>query len=228
LTSGVPATALYVAERIDADDRVTEAIRLANKMSLPLLEAPRPELDRIADGLPHQGLVLQVPPYEYANADDLLERAGKADPLIVALDHITDPRNLGAIVRSAAAFRAHGVVIPERRAAGMTAAAWKTASGAASRIPVAQVTNLSRQLVAYQKAGLFVIGLDADAEQAIDEVDADLPLCLVVGAEGLGLSRLVKDTCDIVAKIPISADTESLNASVAAGIALHSIASRRQ
>jgi 23S rRNA (guanosine2251-2'-O)-methyltransferase len=80
----VPATALYVAERIDGDDRVTEAIRLANKMSLPLLEAPRPELDRIADGLPHQGLVLQVPPYEYANADDLLERAGKADPLITS------------------------------------------------------------------------------------------------------------------------------------------------
>ncbi len=229
LTAQIPATALYVAERIDTDERVRHAVDLANEQSLPVLEAPRIELDRLADGLTHQGLILQVPPYEYAHADDLLERAADAreTPLIVALDHVTDPRNLGAVVRSAAAFGAHGVLVPDRRAASMTASAWKTASGAAARVPVAQCTNLARALAAYRKAGLFVVGLDADAETTIDEVDADLPLVLVIGAEGAGLSRLVREGCDVVAGIPISGGTESLNASVAAGIGLYALAQHR-
>jgi 23S rRNA (guanosine2251-2'-O)-methyltransferase len=229
LTAQIPATALYVAERIDADERVRHAVDLANEQSLPVLEAPRIELDRLADGLTHQGLILQVPPYEYAHADDLLERAADAreTPLIVALDHVTDPRNLGAVVRSAAAFGAHGVLVPDRRAASMTASAWKTASGAAARVPVAQCTNLARALAAYRKAGLFVVGLDANADTMIDEVDADLPLVLVIGAEGAGLSRLVRDGCDVVAGIPISGSTDSLNASVAAGIGLYALAQHR-
>jgi 23S rRNA (guanosine2251-2'-O)-methyltransferase len=229
LTARIPATALYVAERIDNDERVRQAVDLANEISLPVLEAPRIELDRLADGPRHQGLVLQVPPYEYAHPDDLVSRAHDAreTPLVVALDHVTDPRNLGAVVRSAAAFGAHGVLVPERRAAGMTASAWKTASGAAARVPVAQCTNLARTLATYRKAGLFVVGLGADGDTPIDAVDADLPLVLVVGAEGAGLSRLVREGCDVVASIPISSGTESLNASVAAGIALYSLAQRR-
>ncbi len=229
LTAQIPATALYVAERIDADERVRHAVDLANEQALPVLEAPRVELDRLADGLTHQGLILQVPPYEYAHADDLVARAVDADetPLIVALDHVTDPRNLGAVVRSAAAFGAHGVLVPDRRAASMTASAWKTASGAAARVPVAQCTNLARALSAYRKAGLFVVGLDADADLTIDEVDATLPLVLVIGAEGAGLSRLVREGCDVVAGIPISGGTESLNASVAAGIGLYALAQHR-
>jgi 23S rRNA (guanosine2251-2'-O)-methyltransferase len=229
LEAQIPVTALYVAERSGSDERIRAAVDLANERSLPVLEAPRIELDRLADGPPHQGLVLQVPPYEYAHADDLIERAHAANetPLIVALDHVTDPRNLGAVVRSAAAFGAHGVLVPERRAAGMTASAWKTASGAAARVPVAQCSNLARTLASYQKAGLFVVGLGADGDASIDEVDAELPMVLVVGAEGAGLSRLVREGCDIVASIPISADTESLNASVAAGIALYALAGRR-
>jgi 23S rRNA (guanosine2251-2'-O)-methyltransferase len=218
-----------VAERIDTDERVRHAVDLANEQSLPVLEAPRIELDRLADGLTHQGLILQVPPYEYAHADDLVTRATDAGetPLIVALDHVTDPRNLGAVVRSAAAFGAHGVLVPDRRAASMTASAWKTASGAAARVPVAQCTNLSRALAAYRKAGLFVVGLDANAEVPIDEVDADLPLVLVIGAEGAGLSRLVREGCDVVAGIPIGGGTDSLNASVAAGIGLYALAQHR-
>lgn len=229
LTAQIPATALYVAERIDTDERVRHAVDLANEQSLPVLEAPRIELDRLADGLTHQGLILQVPPYEYAHADDLVARATDAGetPLIVALDHVTDPRNLGAVVRSAAAFGAHGVLVPDRRAASMTASAWKTASGAAARVPVAQCTNLARALAAYRKAGLFVVGLDANADMPIDEVDADLPLVLVIGAEGAGLSRLVRDGCDVVAGIPIGGGTDSLNASVAAGIGLYALAQHR-
>jgi 23S rRNA (guanosine2251-2'-O)-methyltransferase len=154
LRADVPATALYVAQRIDTDDRVREALKLATNRGVPLLEVTRSEIDRLCAGAMHQGLALQVPPYDYAHADDLLARAADASvaPLIVALDGVTDPRNLGAVVRSAAAFGAHGVLVPERRAAGMTAAAWRTSAGAAARVPVARVTNLTRALEDYKKA----------------------------------------------------------------------------
>lgn len=230
LRAGVPATALYVAHRIDSDDRVKEALRTVSDLGLPLLEASRTDLDRLTGNAVHQGVALQVPPYEYAHPEDLLQLAEDAgEPaLVVALDGVTDPRNLGAVVRSAAAFGGHGVVVPERRAAGMTAAAWKTSAGAAARVPVARATNLTRALEAYQQAGCFVVGLDADGDTSLPEVTVgDGPVVLVVGAEGAGLSRLVRQTCDVVASIPMRSDTESLNAGVAAGIALYEIARLR-
>jgi 23S rRNA (guanosine2251-2'-O)-methyltransferase len=230
LRAKVPATALYVAERLDSDDRVRESLKLAGRSSIPLMEASRTELDRLSGGSPHQGLVLQVPAYDYAHPDDLLagaEEAG-APALLVALDGVTDPRNLGAVLRSAAAFGAHGVVLPSRRAAGVTATAWKVSAGAAARVPVARATNLTRALEAYQKAGCTVVGLDGDSDTDLTDVDllAD-PVVLVVGSEGKGLSRLVRETCDVVAGIPIGSAAESLNASVAAGIALYEVARRR-
>ncbi len=231
LREGVPATALLVAERIDSDDRVKESLKLAAERGLPVLESPRREIDRLAGSAPHQGLALQVPPYQYAHPNDLLARAFDADEtaLIVALDGVTDPRNLGAVVRSAAAFGAHGVLVPERRSAGMTAAAWKTSAGAAARVPVARATNLSRALDAYRKAGVFVVGLDGDGETEIGSLElATEPLVLVTGSEGKGLSRVVRDKCDVVASIPISGEIESLNASVATGIALYAVAQARQ
>ncbi|MCI0686259.1 MAG: 23S rRNA (guanosine(2251)-2'-O)-methyltransferase RlmB [Sporichthyaceae bacterium] len=230
LRAGVPATHLYVAERIDSDDRVRDALKLAADLGLPLLEAPRPELDRITSGALHQGLALQVPAYPYLHPDDLLKRAAQQNqpPLIVALDSVTDPRNLGAVVRSAAAFGAHGVLVPERRAAGMTAGAWKASAGAAARVPVARAGNLTRALEAYRDAGCFVAGLAANG--TIDVADLELaadPLVLVVGSEGKGLSRLVGQSCDVLMRIPMAAGTESLNAGVAAGIALYEIRRRR-
>lgn len=230
LRSGVPAKALYVAERIDSDDRVREALLVAADRAVPLLEAPRPLLDRLSGGATHQGLVLQVPAYDYAHPDDLLEAAADAGepPLVVALDGVTDPRNLGAVVRSAAAFGAHGVLVPERRAAGVTASAWKTSAGAAARVPVARATNLVRALKAFQDAGCTVVGLDAGASVPVGDLEAaDGPVVLVVGAEGRGLSRLVRETCDVIAGIPIAHAVESLNASVAAGICLYEVARRR-
>ncbi|GLW53852.1 23S rRNA (guanosine(2251)-2'-O)-methyltransferase RlmB [Kitasatospora phosalacinea] len=224
LQGGVPATALYVQQFIDTDDRVRDAFQAANERGVPLMEAPRPQLDQMTGGLNHQGLVLQVPPYEYAHPDDLLEGAADSgqDALIVALDGVTDSRNLGAVVRSAAAFGAHGVVIPERRAAGMTAGAWKTSSGAAARLPVARATNLTRALEAYQKAGLMVVGLAADGEAEIGDLDALTgPVVIVAGSEGKGLSRLVSETCDLLVRIPMPGQTESLNAGVAAGVVLY-------
>lgn len=234
LRAGVPVTTVYVAERISRDDRVREVLTVATQRGLPLLEAPRGELDRLTGGANHQGLALQVPPYSYAHPDDLLARAHQAgEPaLIVACDGVTDPRNLGAIVRSAAAFGAHGVLIPERRSAGMTASAQKAAAGAASRLPVAHATNLVRALTGYADAGLRVVGLAADGSRSIAEVAADLAadgmgVVIVVGSEGKGLRRLVGQTCDEIAGIPMSADTESLNASVAASLACYELARAR-
>jgi 23S rRNA (guanosine2251-2'-O)-methyltransferase len=231
LREGVPASALLVVERIEADDRVREALKRAAESGLPVMEAPRRELDRLTGDAPHQGIALQVPPYRYAHPGDLVERAvsGDESALIVALDGVTDPRNLGAVVRSVAAFGGHGVLVPERRSAGMTAAAWKTSAGAAARVPVARATNLARALSSYRSAGLFVVGLAGDGEQTVGALNlATEPLVLVTGAEGRGLSRVVREQCDVVASIPIVAGVESLNASVATGIALYAVSEARR
>ncbi|MCL2734215.1 MAG: 23S rRNA (guanosine(2251)-2'-O)-methyltransferase RlmB, partial [Actinomycetia bacterium] len=215
LRADIPATAVYVQQYIDNDDRVREAVQLATDRGVPLLEAARPELDRITAGLNHQGLVLQIPPYEYAHPDDLVVDATDRgeDPLIVALDGVTDPRNLGAVVRSVAAFGGHGVVVPERRAAGMTAGAWKTSAGTAARVPVARATNLTRTLEAYQKAGLTVVGLAADGDVELQDLELlSGPVVIVAGSEGKGLSRLVGETCDLRVRIPMPGGAESLNA----------------
>jgi 23S rRNA (guanosine2251-2'-O)-methyltransferase len=230
LRAAVPATALYAGPRLDADDRVREVIALAAQAGIPMIEAGRPELDRLTGGSVHQGLALRIAPYDYSHPGDLTARAVAAGqiPLIVALDGITDPRNLGAIVRSAAAFGGHGVLIPARRSARVTAGAWKASAGALSRLPVAQAPNLARALTSYQEEGLFVAGLDTSGAASVGDLEvADGPLVLVVGSEGRGLSRLVAQRCDVLARIPMAADTESLNAGVAAGIALHEIARRR-
>jgi 23S rRNA (guanosine2251-2'-O)-methyltransferase len=230
LRAAVPATALHVGPRLDADDRISEAITLAADARIPVVEAGRDELDRITGGAVHQGLALRVRPYAYAHPDDLLARAAEAgeQPLIVALDGVTDPRNLGAVVRSVAAFGGHGVLVPVRRSAGVTAGAWKASAGALARVPVAQAANLVRVLAGYQEAGLFIAGLDGGGGTPISELElADSPLVLVVGSEGRGLSRLVAQRCDVLTRIPISAAAQSLNAGVAASIALYEVARAR-
>ncbi len=236
LRAGVPATSLHLADRLEgagSDDRVREALQIAGDRGLPVLETTRGDLERMADGAVHQGVVLRVPPYEYAALADVLAAAAEAGDaaLVVALDAVTDPRNLGAVVRSATAFGAHGVLVPERRSAGMTAAAWKVSAGAAARLPVARETNLTRALEQAKAEGCFVVGLDADADAALGDPQvagvATGPLVLVVGSEGKGLSRLVRATCDLVVSIPTAHAVESLNASVAAGIALYAVARER-
>lgn len=231
MRAAVPVTTVYVAARIEHDDRTREIVRTAADARYPLLEVGRAELDRLTDGAVHQGIAIQVPPYAYADPDSLLDVAADAGSpaLVVALDGITDPRNLGAVLRSAGAFGAHGVLVPERRAAGVTAAAWKVSAGAAARVPVARATNLARTLGEYRKAGVFVVGLDGSGDTAMADLPfAEDPLVLVVGSEGKGLSRLVREQCDAVAAIPIASAVESLNAGVAAGIALYEVARRRR
>jgi len=229
LRAGVPATALYVALGAQADERLTESVTLAADSGIAILEVPRTDLDRMTPNGLHQGIALQVPPYEYIHPDDLLEIALDTPPaLLVALDNISDPRNLGAIVRSVAAFAGHGVLIPQRRSASVTAVAWRTSAGAAARIPIARATNLNRTLKDWADRGLQLVGLDAHGDTVLDDLDAEGPLVVVVGSEGKGLSRLVRQNCDAVVSIPMAGPAESLNASVAAGVVLAEIARQRR
>ncbi len=222
--AGVPVDHVYLAVRADADERIAEVLRTATARNLSVLEATKSELDRLTEGANHQGIAIQVPPYEYADPADLLDRAA-GTPLIVALDGVTDPHNLGAVLRSAGAFGIDGVLVPERRAAGVTAAVWRVSAGAVARVPVARATNLVRALEDYKKAGCFVVGLDGQAPTAVADLEvATEPLVVVVGSEGKGLSRLVRQTCDMVAGIEIASRVESLNAAVATGISLYEIA----
>ena len=231
LRAKIPATAFYIAQRVEMDDRVKEMLSIATHRGIPVMEVTRQELDRMAgfDGV-HQGVALKVPPYEYAHPQDLLEQVidrGEL-PLFVALDGITDPRNLGAIIRSTAAFGGHGIILPQRRSAGVNSAAWKTSAGAAARIPVAMATNLTTQLKEFKKQGVFVIGLDGGGDVSLPALQlADRPVIIVVGSEGKGLSRLVTENCDQIVSIPISAATESLNAGIAASVALYQVATVR-
>ncbi len=225
LRAKVPAKALYVQVKMESDDRWREALRLAVAFNIPILEVSHTDMDRLTDGGVHQGLALAVPAYDYSDLTDV-----STGTLLVALDGVTDPRNLGAIVRSAAAFGADGVIIPSRRSAGVTAGAWKASAGALSRVRVAQVTNLTRSLETLQEQGFTVVGLASEAPQSVSGLPADVltdKLVLVIGSEGEGLSRLVGKTCDWIAKIGMRSDSESLNASVAAGIALHSVFAAR-
>ncbi|MFD3447007.1 23S rRNA (guanosine(2251)-2'-O)-methyltransferase RlmB [Microbacteriaceae bacterium 4G12] len=231
LRARIPATTLYVATRIEVDERVKEVLALATNRGIPVLEVMRPELDRLAgpDSV-HQGLVLKVPAYDYADPIDLLDKIeGRGQtPLLVALDGITDPRNLGAIIRSVAAFGGQGVILPQRRSVGMTASAWKTSAGAAARTPVAMAGNLTQTLKVLKQRGVFVIGLDGGGDVQLPGLElANQPVVVVVGSEGKGLSRLVTETCDAVVSIPISASTESLNAGIAASVTLYEISRLR-
>jgi len=231
LRSKVPATALFIATRIEMDERVKEAIKIAAARGVPVTELTRPEIDRMTgfDSV-HQGIALQVPPYKYQHPMELLDlilsRGQK--PLLVALDGITDPRNLGAIIRSVAAFGGQGVILPQRRSTGVTASAWKTSAGAAARIPVALAANLNATLKDLKKRGCFIVGLDGGGDMSLPEFSLGTePLVLVVGSEGKGLSRLVTENCDAVVSIPITGNTESLNAGIAASVTLYEVSKRR-
>lgn len=234
---GVPAKELLVATDVESDGRVREALQLAGSQAVPVRETTRRHLDNATAGAVHQGIALRLEPYDYADpialAEEELERSRKGhvqdQPLLIACDSITDPRNLGAILRASAAFGARSVIVPERRSAGVTATTWKTSAGAAARIPVARAKNLTQMLKELKELGYFVVGLDGDGDVSLPAFDlAAEPLVLVVGSEGKGLTRLVRETCDQILSIPIGAETESLNASMAVGISLYEVAAIRQ
>ena len=226
LRENVPATEVMVARGVDIDDRIAESLQLALNHGLQIKEVHRASLESIAPN--SQGIILGIKPFQYSSYEEICDRA-KGAKLIVSLDGVTDPRNLGAVTRSAAAFGASGIIIPERRAAAVTASAWKTSAGAAARLPIAQVTNLARTIDEAKKLGCFIVGLDGESDVSIADMKvATENLMVIVGSEGKGLARLTREKCDLIVSIPISASTESLNASVATSIALYAVDEARR
>ena len=205
---------------------------LAREHNVPVKRAPRATLDRLTGGAKHQGVVAQVAAARYADADDLLDfistNIGNGDaPLVVVVDGVEDPRNLGAILRTAECAGASGVFVPERRAAGLNDTVAKTSAGAVEYLPVARVTNLSRLIEQLKERNVWVVGAATEAVMNYAQWDWTRPTALVLGAEGAGLHRLVRERCDALVKIPVHGKIESLNVSVAAGVVLFEAARQR-
>ena len=228
LRAGIPARELVVATGIDIDDRLTEIMHHAQKLQLTIREVPRGKVESLTGISSHQGVALIVKPFQYSSQKEIFQRA-KKPALFIAVDGVTDPRNIGAIVRSAVAFGADGLLIPERRNASVTAVAWKASAGAAARLPIAQVTNLARAVDDAKNYGCFIVGLDGESDETIDAMTiAAEPILVIAGSEGKGLSRLIREKCDVIVSIPMHHNIESLNASVAMSIALYEIDKKRK
>src|SRR5438552_1946380 len=210
-------TALRVSAR--ADDRLAEILALAARQGLPVRGANADELNRFTRGGAHQGVVADVPDAPSVSVEDLVS-AAKGAALIIVLDQIEDPHNVGAILRTVDAAGADGVVRQSRHAARLDGAAAKTSAGAVAHVKVAEVVNIARALESLKSAGVWTVGLTGDGVKRYGEVDLTLPTALVLGAEGAGLRRLVREHCDWLVSIPMSGHVDSLNVSVAAGIAL--------
>jgi 23S rRNA (guanosine2251-2'-O)-methyltransferase len=226
LRAGQPVDRILLATTRDAGPIVAEIRALADAAHVPVEEVERRSLDEVADGLVHQGVVALAPPYVYASLQHVLDRAAAAGeaPLLVALDGVTDPHNLGSIARTAEAVGAHGLLVPGRRAVGVTPSAEKAAAGALAHLPVVAVGNLVRALGTLSECGVWSLGLDGDAEVVLaDHPLASEPCVLVVGAEGAGLARLTRERCDALVRLPMRGRVGSLNASVAAAVALYEL-----
>ncbi|MCP2014117.1 23S rRNA (guanosine2251-2'-O)-methyltransferase [Deinococcus sp. HSC-46F16] len=204
-------------------------VREIKDMGVRVRFAPRIELDQLAGTTQHQGILAEVEDLAWASVEDILDRAQSRgeDLLIVLLDGITDPRNFGAIIRSAEVLGAHGVAVEERRSAPLSPVVAKTAAGATSHLPVAQTKNLPRLIDRLKEQGVWVYGAAGEAAQDVGRLDLRGPVALVIGAEGEGLRRLVREKCDALVRIPTRGQVQSLNASVAAGILLYEAARAR-
>jgi 23S rRNA (guanosine2251-2'-O)-methyltransferase len=230
LRAGRPADRLYVAEGARPTGILAEIVRLGTTNGVPIQAVDRRALDRMADGANHQGIVADVAEFQYRALSDLIalgESSGQF-PLIIALDALEDPQNFGTLIRTADAVGATGVVIPLHRSVGVTSAVEKASAGAVEFVPIARVTNLSRALGELKEAGYWAVGLTGEGANRYDDFPVDVSLVLVVGAEGKGLSRLVRENCDVLARLPMFGHLESLNAAVAGSIVLYDIRRRRE
>ncbi len=216
---------LIAAGRRDA--KVAALIEAARVARVPVQPQPSIALDRLAGAARHQGVVAIVATLGYAEPEAVLKRAS-SPPLLVVLDGVEDPRNLGAVIRAAAAAGADGLFVPDRRAAGLTPAAVKTAAGAAESLPIARIGNVVAFLKSLKERGIWVAGLDPEGTTAWSDFDLTVPLALVLGTEGKGIRRLARETCDIVLSIPLAAGVQSLNLSVAAGVVLYEAVRQRR
>jgi 23S rRNA (guanosine2251-2'-O)-methyltransferase len=206
---------------------VDEILALARENNVRVEYWDKPSLDKKAATRNHQGILAEVPPFRYAHFDELLKGKHDEPPFLVVLDHLQDPHNLGALVRTAYAAGCHGLIIPERRAAQMTPAAVRTAAGAAEYLPIATVVNLARCLEQCKEAGLWVYGADMEGESLYTQGDYKGGTVLVIGSEGEGISRLVKEKCDHLVRLPMKGRVASLNASVAGALLLYEVFRQR-
>lgn len=220
-----PLNRLWVNQRLRYDSRLLPLVDAAKAQGATVDEVDNYRLNQITQNANHQGIAAQAAPYGYLDLDDLITKAKQQAklPVIVAADGITDPHNLGAIIRSAEAIGAQGIVIPQRRAAGVTSTVAKVSAGALESIAVSRVVNLKRALETLKEAGFWIYGLASGARQPIYTTNFDQPTVIVVGSEGDGLSLTVQQNCDILVSIPLRGKTASLNASVATGMALYEI-----
>lgn len=207
---------------------IKKIVSLAKDAGIVIQHVNKEKLDSLSEGKQHQGVIAFIASYSYATVWDILNKAKEKgeEPFVIVLDNIVDPHNLGAIIRTANIVGAHGVIIPKRRAVGLTAIVAKTSAGAIEHTPVAKVSNLARTIEELKKEGLWAVCADMEGDIMYD-IQLSGPICLVVGSEGEGVSRLVKEKCDFVAKIPMKGDINSLNASVAAGVLMYEILRQR-
>lgn len=225
--SGKPVDKLFVLDGCQ-DGPVRTIIREAKKHDTIINFVTRERLDQISETKKHQGVIAYAAAYEYSEVEDMLELAKKKgeDPFLILLDNIEDPHNLGAIIRTANLAGAHGVIIPKRRAVGLTATVAKTSAGALNYTPVAKVTNLAKTMEELKEKGLWFVCADMGGE-SMYRLNLTGPIGMVIGNEGDGVSRLVKEKCDFIASIPMKGDIDSLNASVAAGVLAYEIVRQR-
>ncbi|BAY95370.1 MULTISPECIES: 23S rRNA (guanosine(2251)-2'-O)-methyltransferase RlmB [unclassified Tolypothrix] len=219
---------IWITTRLRYDPRFHHLILQAKDNGAVIDEVEPKRLDQITDGANHQGIAAQISPYSYIELHDLIAKAKSVnDPVIIVADGITDPHNLGAIIRTAEAIGAQGLVIPQRRAAGITSTVVKVAAGALENFPVARVVNLSRAMEELKEAGFWIYGTAATGSEPLHTIRFSGPIVLVIGSEGEGLSMLTQKSCDVLVSIPLQGKTPSLNASVAAGMALYEIYRQR-
>ncbi|WP_082235789.1 23S rRNA (guanosine(2251)-2'-O)-methyltransferase RlmB [Halobacillus massiliensis] len=227
IKSGRSINKVFISEQLQP--QAARKIEQAAKENGVLVQrAPKKKLDQLADGN-HQGVVAAVAAYEYSDIEDLFARAEEKGepPFFLILDEIEDPHNLGSILRSADASGAHGVIIPKRRAVGLTSTVAKTSVGAIEHVPVARVTNLSRTIDELKERFVWIIGTEADAKEDYRQLDGKIPVALVIGNEGKGMSRLTREKCDWTVKLPMAGKVSSLNASVAASLLMYEIYRKR-
>lgn len=228
LRSETTVEKVYIAKGSSQEGPVKLIYALAKEKRVPVIEVDRKKLDDMSTIKAHQGVIAVISPYKYATVDDILNYAKEKgeDPFVIILDEIEDPHNLGSIIRSANVFGAHGVIILKRRSALVTPTVIKASAGAAMHTRVAKVTNLTQTIKELKERGLWIIGTDMDGEVSFQS-NLKGPIGLVIGSEGKGISRLVKENCDIIVKIPMRGDVNSLNASVAAGIIMYEVVRQR-
>ncbi len=228
LKSGRQLNKIWIAD--GAQKSLTQPITAeAKKMGIVVQFVDKRKLDSLVPGVAHQGVVAQAAAYAYVEVEELLERAQSRGemPFLLLLDEIEDPHNLGSILRTAECTGVHGVIIPKRRAAGLTATVLKTSAGAAEHVPVARVTNLAQTIDKLKEAGVWVAGTDLAAAQSVYQTKFDMPLAIVIGNESKGMGRLIKEKCDFLVKLPMRGQLNSLNASVAAGVLMYEVVRQR-